>query len=70
MLDLLPIGRTRVAITTGGVEHETTWREFCDDNADAFTTGERLAIAVAVAAGDTYRGGGGAEGEWSVRRAS
>lgn len=60
---------TPVALENGETT-TTTWGEFCADNADCIGDDELQTVAHTLAAGGTYRGGGGAEPEWSIRTAS
>jgi len=54
-------------VLENGETVETTWAAFAADNADS---GLDLAdIETTLATGETYHGGGGAEPEWSIRRA-
>lgn len=54
-------------VLENGETVETTWRAFVADNADS---GLDLAdVETTLAAGETFYGGGGAEPEWSIRRA-
>lgn len=59
--------RILVCASDDGAEHSTTWGEFVADNADSLDGFELALIATALAAGRSYRGGGGAGGEWTVR---
>lgn len=57
---------TRVVLANGPVV-ETTWGAFVADNADGEV--DLADIATTLDAGETFYGGGGAEPEWSIRRA-
>lgn len=59
---------TRVVLADGNII-ETTWGAFVEDNADSFGHVDLADIEVTLAAGETFYGGGGAEPEWSIRRA-
>lgn len=60
---------TRVLLADGNII-ETTWGAFADDNADVFGHVYLAEIETTLAAGETFYGGGGAEPEWSIRRAA
>lgn len=47
----------------------TTWGKWCDENADLFTDGndEGAEVERVLLRGETYRGGGGAQPEWTIR---
>lgn len=60
----------RVLVDAGpdrGSEYETTWGAFVDDNRDGFDAFELSLIGSTLQVAGFYRGGGGAEGEWTVR---
>lgn len=60
-----------VIVDHGGYDtNQTTLGEFFAVNPDSLQAEDREAITAALAAGKVYRGGGGAEAEWSVRRAA
>lgn len=59
--------RILVCADNAGAERSTTWGEFVADNADGLDGFELGLIATAIAAGRSYRGGGGATGAWTVR---
>lgn len=62
---------TRVEVDQGEAgRHETTWAQFCADNADGIDDAERMLIATTLAVDMAYRGGGGAQPAWTIRRAS
>lgn len=65
----LPASEARILVCAddAGAERSTTWGEFVADNADGLDGFELALIATALAAGRSYHGGGGAEGEWTVR---
>ncbi|MCF8534080.1 MAG: hypothetical protein K9G48_13815 [Reyranella sp.] len=53
-----------------GEGRRTTWGEFRRDNADGFSDEELDEIGSAIRHDVTYMGGGGAEGNWWIRRAA
>lgn len=57
---------TPVVLENGEIV-ETTWRAFVAANADGEV--DLADIEITLAAGETFYGGGGAEPEWSIRRA-
>lgn len=57
---------TPVVLENGEIV-ETTWGAFAADNADSGL--DLTDIESTLAAGETFYGGGGAEPEWSIRRA-
>ena len=61
---------TRVEVEIGGTRQETTWGEFHADNSDALDAPTMMLIAVTLAVGDVYEGGGGASPAWTIRRAA
>jgi hypothetical protein len=51
-----------------GHDHETTWGAFCADNIDGLGLEGELPLIASKLARE-YRGGGGAEPIWTIRRA-
>lgn len=56
-----------ISADDNGAEHAATWGLFVEANRDCLDAVDLARIATAITAGETYRGGGGAEGLWTVR---